>query len=81
MSTTDTIDVSHTSDVSGASKFILTAVAYVLAATALFTRYEPADASTIITRIMKIQTRSCTWITWSDTASMMNVMSATPVTP
>ena len=82
MSTTDTIDVSHTSEVSGASKFIFVAIAVAAAcAIALFTRYEPAEASTIITRIMKIQTRSWTCTLSSVTASMMNEMSATPVTP
>ena len=34
-----------------------------------------------MTRIMKIQTSSWTWMTGSFTASMMNEMSATPVTP
>src|SRR5215813_5131610 len=35
---TDTIDVSHTRDVSGASKFILAAFSYFAFATALFTK-------------------------------------------
>ena len=48
---------------------------------ALLTRYDPAEASTIITRIMKIHTSSCTCTAGSLTASMMNEMSATPVTP
>ena len=48
---------------------------------ALLTRYEPAEASTIITRIMKIQTSSWTCTDGSFTASMMNEISATPVTP
>ena len=40
-----------------------------------------AEATTIITRIMKIQTSNLTWMSGSWTASMMNEMSATPVTP
>ena len=36
---------------------------------------------TIMTRIMKIHTSSCTCTVCSGTASMMNVISATPVTP
>ncbi|OQA06307.1 MAG: hypothetical protein BWY66_01934 [bacterium ADurb.Bin374] len=34
-----------------------------------------------MTRIAKIQTSSCTCTDAEDTASMMNVTSATPVTP
>src|SRR5688500_15741639 len=81
VSTTETIEVSHTSEVSGASKFIFTAVAYLPLAIALLTRYEPADASTMTTRTMKIHTSNCTWVAASFTASMMNMISATPVTP
>ena len=67
--------------VSGASKFIFSTLPYLPLAMALFTRYEPAEASTIITRIMKIHTSSWTWTAGSLTASMMNEISATPVTP
>ena len=49
--------------------------------TLLLTRNETPEATTIITRIMKIQTSSCTWISGSATASTMKVISATPVTP
>ena len=38
-------------------------------------------AMTPITRITKIQTSSCTWTVGSVTATRMNEMSATPVTP
>src|SRR6185436_20836774 len=78
VSTTETIEVSHTSVVNGASKFIFAALAYFALAMALLTRYEPADASTIITRIMKIQTSSWTCVDGSLTASRMNEISATP---
>jgi hypothetical protein len=38
VSTTETIEVSHTSEVSGASKFIFSTPPYLPVATALFTR-------------------------------------------
>ncbi len=75
------MEVSHTSTVSGASKFILSAWAYLALATASLMKYDSADETTIMMRIAKIQTRSCTWIVGSLTASRMKVMSATPVTP
>ncbi len=78
---TETIEVIHTSQVSGASKFIFATPAYLAFWMALLTRYDPAEASTIITRIMKIQTSSWTCTAGSFTASMMKEMSATPVTP
>src|SRR6266545_1408783 len=59
--TTETADVSHTSEVSGASKFIVSASAYFAFATASFTQYETTDAMTIMMRIAKIQTSSWTW--------------------
>src|SRR5512138_3762626 len=78
---TDTSDVSHTSDVRGASKFILSAFPYRAFAMASFKKYDRPLAMIIITRIAKIHTSSCTW-TWAPrTAIRMNVMSATPVTP
>ena len=49
--------------------------------TLLLIRNETPEATTIITRIMKIQTSSFTWISGSATASTMKEMSATPVTP
>ena len=48
---------------------------------ALLIRYEKPDASTIMTRMRKIQTRSWAWMDVSATASTMNEISATPVTP
>ena len=78
---TDTIDVSHTSTVSGVSKFMVVALPYLARMTALLMRYEQPLATTIMTRIMKIQTSSCTCTISSDTAVRMKVMSATPVTP
>ena len=38
-------------------------------------------ATIIMTRMAKIQTSSCTWTRRSGTASRMNEISATPVTP
>ena len=48
---------------------------------ASFTKYERPLATIIITRMTKIHTSSCTCTFGSDTASRMNEMSATPVTP
>jgi hypothetical protein len=41
VSATETIEVSHTSEVSGASKFILSALPYFAFAIASLMRYEP----------------------------------------
>src|ERR1051325_1424580 len=79
--TTDRIEVSHTRNVSGASKFILSALAYRALAMASLTRYDTPDATTIMMRIAKIQTRSWTWTVGSLTARTMKEISATPVTP
>src|SRR5687768_8668299 len=78
---TETIEVNHTSCVSGTSKFIFTSLAYLAREMALLIIYESPDASTIMMRIRKIQTSSVDWIAGSVTASTMKVMSATPVTP
>src|SRR5437763_13172634 len=78
---TEMMDVSQTSDVSGASKFIRVTLLYRLFATASFSRYAPTLTMIIITRMTKIQTSSFTCVSGVFTASMMNVMSATPVTP
>ncbi len=43
-------------------------------------KYETAEATTITTRMTKIQTSSWTWYAGL-TASRMKTMSATPVTP
>src|SRR5713226_5504538 len=78
---TDTKDVSHTSRVSGASKFMRVAPAYCARTQASLIRYDAPLATIISTRIKKIQTRSCTCTAGSRTASRMNEMRATPVTP
>src|SRR6185312_2799304 len=77
----DTSDVSHTSDVSGDSKFILSAATYRAFATQPLIRYDAPLATIMTTRITKIHTKSWTCTAGSFTASTMNVMSATPVTP
>src|SRR6185312_7430296 len=81
VSAIDTIDVNHTSDVSGASKFILSAATYRAFATHPLIRYDAPLATIMTTRITKIHTRSCTCTVGSFTASTMNVIRATPVTP
>ena len=81
MSATDTNEVSHTRRVSGASKFMWSTFSYWLFASTSFSRYETPDAITMTMRIMKIQTRSWTCTVGLLTASRMNEMSATPVTP
>ena len=73
--------MSHTSEVSGASKFIFGAVAYRAREIAAFRLNDRPLATTITMRIMKIQTSSWTCTCGSRTASRMNEMSATPVTP
>src|SRR5207247_5449920 len=55
----DTIDVSHTSEVSGASKFIRVAVPYFARARTSLRRYDTPLATIISTRIVKIHTRRC----------------------
>jgi hypothetical protein len=44
-------------------------------------KYDSAAAMIIMMRMAKIQTSSCTCTAGSVTASRMNVISATPVTP
>src|SRR6266545_960842 len=78
---TETIDVSHTSEVSGASKFIRVAAPYLARANTSLRRYDTPLATIMRTRIVKIHTRSCTCTAGSLTASRMNEMRATPVTP
>src|SRR2546426_1096847 len=77
----DTKDVSHTSRVNGASKFMRATPAYWARTQASLIKYDAPLATIISTRIKKIQTRSCTCTAGSLTASRMNEMSATPVTP
>ena len=77
----ETSEVIQTSEVSGASKFILSAFPYLLLAITPFNQYETPEEITIITRMAKIQTRSWLCTSGLETASTMNVISATPVTP
>ena len=58
--TTETIEVSQTSEVSGASKFILSTLPYRAFAIASLTKYDRPLATIIMMRITKIQTSSCT---------------------
>src|SRR5512139_51228 len=81
VSAIETNEVSQTRVVSGASKFIASASPYLAFAISSFSQYEPTDAMTIMMRIAKIQTRSCTCTTGLATARRMKLMSATPVTP
>ena len=74
-------DVSQTSEVSGASKFMRSAWAKRLVAIASLMKYDRPLAMIIMMRMTKIHTSSCTCTRLSGTASRMNVMSATPVTP
>src|SRR4051794_407332 len=60
VSATDTTDVSHTRNVSGASKLNAFSCSYSFLARASLMKYDAPDATTIITRIMKIQTSSWT---------------------
>ena len=75
------IDVSHTSEVSGASKFISLAEPYFALAMAPFRKYENALENSIMTRITKIHTSNCTCTLGSFTPSRIKVIRATPVTP
>src|SRR5688572_4771895 len=68
---TETMEVSHTRDVSGCSKFMRSALAYLARANASFTQYDPTLAITIMMRMAKIQTSSCTWIAAAVTANRM----------
>src|SRR6266566_6356236 len=81
VSATETSDVSQTSVVSGVSKFMWSTFWYRAFAKAAFKKYERPDAMTIMTRIAKIQTSSWTCTSGWWTASRMNEISATPVTP
>src|SRR6267142_2216749 len=74
---TETNDVSQTRCVSGFSKFIFEASAYADRVMVSLIRYDAPEVTIIRTRIMKIQTRSCTWTTGLATATRMNEMSAT----
>src|SRR5207245_7083710 len=75
---TETIDVSHTSEVSGASKFIRVALPYFARASVSLRRYDTPLATIIRTRIVKLHTRSCPCTAGSVTANRMNAIRATP---
>ncbi len=81
MSATETMEVSHTRVVRGVSKFMVDAPSYRCFAQAAFSRYDAPLAMTPVTRMTKIHTSSWTWIVGLVTATRMNEMSATPVTP
>ena len=74
-------EVSQTSEVRGSSKLNAAASPYFFLAQDSLRKYEPAEATIIITRITKIHTSSWTWTRGFGTASTMNEISATPVTP
>src|SRR5262245_2489798 len=57
----ETPEVMKTSDVSGVSKLNFAALPNFAFAHAWLTKYEAADATTMMMRIMKIQTSSWTW--------------------
>src|SRR2546423_12482574 len=78
---TETMEVSQTSIVRGGSKFILSALANLALAIASLMKYESAEATTMITRIAKIQTMSWTCTSALVTARRMKDISATTVTP
>ena len=77
----ETMDVIHTSEVNGASKSISSEFAYLALAITPFRKYAPELEISMATRITKIHTSSCTCVVGSLTASKMNVIRATPVTP
>ena len=80
VTTIDSIEQTHTRLVSGASKSILSLPVFCARATAPLTTYDTIEVMIISTRITKIHTRNvalCSGIT----ASAMNEISATPVTP
>src|SRR5437016_6017495 len=81
VATIEKIEVIHTSDVSGASKFMLSLLRYFALANASLMKYDTALVTSIMMRITKIQTSSCTCTVAFGTPKRMNVMSATPVTP
>ena len=78
---TETIEVSQTSCVSGASKSIRSAWPCFAFARASLTRYERPLATIIMIRMANSQTISWTCTVWLGTARRTNEISATPVTP
>ena len=77
----ETNEVIQTSEVSGASKLISSALRKRALAITPLMKYAAALAINMITRMTKIHTSNCTCTVGSFTASKMKVMSATPVTP
>src|SRR5450755_4368099 len=77
----ETMDVIHTSEVNGASKSISSEFAYFALAITALRKYAPELESSIATRMTKIHTSSCACVVGLLTASKMNVIKATPVTP
>src|SRR5579859_1291148 len=81
VSAMDTNEVSHTSVVSGVSKLKCSALRNRARAMDELTKYDSPEAMIITMRITKIHTSSWTLVPASGTASRMNEISATPVTP
>jgi hypothetical protein len=78
----ETTEVRITSCVSGCSKFIFSRVGVLRALDHVVDVYEMKLVTTIITRIAKIHTSSCTCTAApARAASRMKVINATPVTP
>src|SRR5512140_1825913 len=76
----ETNEVSHTSVVRGVSKLKDADSLKRAEAMAQLIQYDTAEVTIMITRMTKIQTRSCVCTIGSATARRMNVISATPVT-
>src|SRR5512146_233915 len=74
VSTMEMIEVIHTSEVSGASKFMRSELLYLPRAIASFRKYAAALETSIMTRMTKIHTSNCTWMVGFDTASRMKVI-------
>src|SRR5215472_9579413 len=81
VSAMETNEVIHTSEVSGASKFMSSALPYFALAIKPLMKYAAALATSMMMRMTKIQTSNCTCTVELFTASKIKVMSATPVTP
>ncbi len=81
MKISEMIEVTHTSEVSGASKLKRSILPYLAFIATSLQKYDRPEAMIIITRITKIHTSSCTCTEGSVTASMMKEIRATPVTP
>src|SRR5205085_1200924 len=75
------IDAIQISRVNGASKSNSFSPAYCFSEIAWLTKYDTPDMKSIRNRMAKIQTMSLAWMSGLGTASVMKVISATPVTP